>query len=98
MITDMDVNPDHPLAAQAFTLFRVPAGLVEFTLIAMVGLAGYTLWEAVTARGTFASAPGLLRGAAVAGIIYVAARCVRPALNRWRRQGGTGPAIERIEP
>ena len=102
MITDMDVNPDHPLAAQAFTSFRVPGGLLEGTLILIVvGLAGYTVWEAVAATGTFANAPGVIRGAVVAGIVYLAVRWIRAGLRHWQRhspRGGIGPAIERIEP
>lgn len=102
MITDMNVNPDHPIPAQAFTTFRVPVGLMEASLILIVvGLAGHTLWEAMNATGSFTHAPALVRGAVVAGIVCVAARCAWARLNQWLRYGGhgaIGPAIERIEP
>lgn len=98
----MDVNPEHPRSAQAFTTFRVPGGLLEATLILIiVGLAGNTMWEAVTATGTFADAPTPIRSAVAAAIIYLTLRCARAGLSHWRRnghRGGIGPAIERIEP
>jgi len=55
----------------------------------------------VAATGTFANAPGLIRGAGAAGIVYLAVRCIRAGLSYWQRhspRGGIGPAIERIEP
>lgn len=95
----MDVNPDHPLALQAYTTFRVPGGLWEASLIfVVVAIVLNTVWEAVTATGSFAQSPGLMRAAVVAGIVYLAVRCARAGLNHRRRRGGIGPAVERIEP
>lgn len=102
MITDMHVNPEHPIPAQAFTAFRVPGGLLQVSLVLIVvGLAGHTLWEALTATGWFAHAPALVRGAVGAGIVFLAARYAWARLSQWLRYGGggaIGPAIERIEP
>ena len=93
----MGVNDD-PAAPQAFTTFRVPSGLLEVVLVLIVAVIGlHTLWEAATATGAFSEVSGVVRAAVVAGIGYLAVRCVRAGLVRWRRGSGIGPAIERIE-
>ncbi len=99
----MDVNSsDHPQSLQAFTTFHVPRGLLQVGLIfAVVALVVDTLWEAITATGSFTDASGLVRAAVVVAAMYLTLRCARAGLNNWRRygpRGGIGPAIERIEP
>lgn len=99
MITNMRVNPDHPAPQQTFTTFPIPGGLLDTTLFLITAaIVLNTAWEAATETGTFAHTPGLIRGAVVAGIIYLAIWCSKTALNHRRGSGGIGPAIERIEP
>nr|WP_172692677.1 hypothetical protein [Mycolicibacterium sp. CBMA 213] len=98
----MDANPEHLPSSEAFTTFRMPAGLVDMGLVlAVVVLVLHTLWEAATATGSFADVPGVMRGGVAAGVVYLAVRCARAGLKYWRRHGrpgGIGPAIERIDP
>jgi len=95
----MRVNPDHPASQQAFTTFRIPSGLLDAALILIAAaLLLNTAWEALSATGTFAHTPGLIRGAVVTAIAYFAIWCAKAALKHRRRSHGIGPAIERIEP
>lgn len=101
MIAGMDANPDHPASEQACTTFRVPGRLLELALVLVLAASVlHTVWDAVTATGSFTEAPGPVRAAVVAGISYLAIRCARPGLHHLRkygRRGRFGPDIERIE-
>lgn len=100
MITDMDVNPGHRQPPQAFTTFRLPGSLLDISLVLVTVAFGlHTMWEAMTATGSFATAPGVLRAGAATAIIYVGYRWARAGLKQWLHNDRTvGPAIERIEP
>lgn len=101
MIIDMNANPDHPAAEQAYTTFRLPARPLELALLlvlaALVLNAG---WDAVTAGGALTDAPEPIRVAVLAGISYLTIRCARAVIRLRRRNGrpgGFGPDIERID-
>lgn len=97
----MNPNRDHPASEQAYTTFRLPVRLPELAMIlALAVLVLSTVWDAITAAGSFTEAPVPIRTAVVAGVSYLAIRCARAGLLHWRRfgrRGEFGPEIERIE-
>lgn len=89
----MNFHPDHPASEQAFTTFRVPARLSLLVVVACAVVVA-TVWDAVTAAGSWMDAPGPIRSAVVACAAFLAVRSLVAARNRRRR--GLGPDIERI--